>query len=347
MTLGLTRTPENDWSKTLYDLTPVELLKDSRMAHTGATGTSMHFKREDKYAPLGQGGINGSKLRQCIWLASEASKAGYTAMVNGTVVGSPQSPMGAAVFRHFGMRCVTVLGATKARTCVKHPMIRMASWFGSEFAFVGSGYNSTIQPRCRQIRDAEGAFYLEYGITLDHADNRREDVADFHILGGEQAANIPEGVKRLVIPFGSANSATSVLTGLLEHGFKDLEEIHLIGIGPHRMRYLQERVDIAGDLYGGIEEVSRNVTICHYDLHGTNWVRYNDLMPETYAGVALHPRYEGKVMRYLKAELPHLLNPETLFWIVGSAPSIEAMAPHCPELGPPGQPIKLYEGEHP
>ena len=44
------------WEDYISVLTPIERIGD------------MHFKREDLFAPLGVGGINGSKLRQAIYL---------------------------------------------------------------------------------------------------------------------------------------------------------------------------------------------------------------------------------------------------------------------------------------
>jgi len=328
------------WADKLYDLTPVE------EAYDVDDFTGMTFKREDKFAPLGYGGINGSKLRQCIWLASEAKKAGYSSMVNGTVVGSPQSAMGAAVFNHFGMKTTTVLGATKPTTCLRHNMIKMAAWFGSDFDFVGSAYNSTIQPRCKSIADMEDRFYLEYGITLDHAKNSGKRVSDFHLLGGYQTKNIPDYIEDLIIPFGSANSTCSILVGL-GASMKRIKNVHLVGIGPDKRKYLQERVDLIGGLTGlpNYTQLSQMTNILHYDLHGTGWVAYNDLMKESYGDIILHPRYEGKVMRYLRQNLPGLIKETSLFWIVGSEPSIEAMKPHLPELGEVPTSINLYEEE--
>ena len=61
-TLSLSR---NDikWEDYLFELTPVEKIGN------------IYFKREDKFAPLGAGGINGSKLRQCIWLTEQDRKS--------------------------------------------------------------------------------------------------------------------------------------------------------------------------------------------------------------------------------------------------------------------------------
>lgn len=359
------------WEDRLYDLTPVQLLEDN--------GLKMYFKRGDFFAPLGYGGINGDKLRVAIWLMTEHLRNGGSPdIIHGTVVGSPQSPMATAVSRHFGGETITVLGATKPTTAIKHDMVSMSAWFGSKFDIVGSGYNSTIQPRAKQLinESSKKPFYLEYGITTDHKieTNDALRICNFHGVGAHQVKNIPKSVSRLVIPAGSCNSCMSVLLGLALYPQEHVKEIHLIGIGPNRIRWMEERLRLiksvdpvlfrkldtfdrvytdspelmpgvseqsgrhTNKLWGKkekkVEEVEKpSFTVTHYDLHTTNWVRYNDLMPNQFGGVELHPRYEGKVLQYLKEKLPHLISEDSMFWIVGSKPSIEAMKPACPELG--------------
>lgn len=357
------------WEEKLYEMTPVQLIEDGDL--------KMHFKRGDFFAPLGYGGINGDKLRVAIWLMTEHLKNGGSPdIIHGTVVGSPQSPMATAVSRHFGGETITVLGATKPETAIKHDMVSMSAWFGSKFDIVGSGYNSTIQPRAKKLvqESSKKPFYLEYGITTDHKieTNTAERVRDFHTVGAYQVKNIPKDVSRLVIPAGSCNSCMSVLLGLALWPQEHVKEVHLIGIGPNRIRWIEERLRLikstdpalfrkldtfdrlytdSPELMPGAEEKTRHTnklwgrkeqiqqvekpsfTVTHYDLHTTNWVRYNDLMPNQFGEVELHPRYEGKVLQYLKEKLPHLIGEDSLFWIVGSKPSVEAMKPACPELG--------------
>ncbi|WPJ72073.1 hypothetical protein DEEACLCL_00056 [Salmonella phage CRW-SP2] len=365
------------WEDYLYKHTPCELVTNPE------TNQQVWFKREDYFAPLseyenGKQGINGSKLRQAIWLMLEHIKAGGSPdLIHGTVVGSPQSPMATAVSRHFGGKTTTVLGATKPTTFMNHDMVKMSAWFGSVFNFVGSGYNSTIQPRCKKLIEQQNpkAYYLEYGITLDHTVHSPARIAGFHKLGGEQVANIPDHITDLIIPAGSCNSCTSILTGLAMHPKPNLKNVWLIGIGPNRLKFIEERLDIIGKELGlphirawtrdyrdnpdfGAEkpvERSRNLlalmggkvtpteeksapipprfTVHHVDLHTTNWVRYNDLMDYQWGDIELHPRYEGKVMTWIQQNKPELLNENSLFWIVGSKPYIEAMKPACPELG--------------
>lgn len=371
------------WEDYLYKHTPCELVANPE------TNQQVWFKREDYFAPLsnyvnGQQGINGSKLRQAIWLMVEHLKAGGSPdIIHGTVVGSPQSPMATAVSRHFGGETTTVLGATKPTTCMNHEMVAMSAWFGSTFNFVGSGYNSTIQPRCKKLIEQQNpkAYYLEYGITLDHTAHSPERIAGFHMLGGEQVANIPDHITDLIIPAGSCNSCTSILTGLAMHPKPNLKRVYLIGIGPNRLDFIESRLRIIGkhanlphitdftrryhdnpDYVHGKKELqhaSKSVSLAgllsgirqkgepevvlprfevhHWDLHTTNWVRYNDLMDYQWGDIELHPRYEGKVITWIQQNKPELLNENTLFWIVGSKPYIEPMKAACPELAIPDE----------
>lgn len=372
------------WDDYLDILTPCELIENK------STGQKVWFKREDYFAPLsnyenGKQGINGSKLRQAIWLMQQhILNGGNPNLIHGTVVGSPQSPMATAISRHFGGHTTTVLGATKPETCLRHDMVSMSAWFGSTFDFVGSGYNSTIQPRCKKLIEETDplAYYLEYGITVDHKKHDSKVIAGFHSLGGQQVQNIPDHITDLIIPAGSCNSCTSILTGLALYPRPNLKNVYLIGIGPNRLRFIEERLRIIGKELGlpniinftrqyhdnpdfnfdeeekkpAVKSVSvlgllggkkapekqsetffindgKGFNIQHWDLHTTNWVRYNDLMDYQWDDIELHPRYEGKVMTWVQQHKPELLNENSLFWIVGSKPYVEPMKKYCPELG--------------
>lgn len=357
------------WDDYLFTLTPNEM-----HIHPD-TKQRVWFKREDYFAPLsdytdGKQGINGSKLRQAIWLLQQhILEGGSPDIVHGTVMGSPQSPMATAVSRHFGGTATTVLGATKPTTCLKAGMVEMSAWFGSEFNFVGSGYNTVIQPRCLSLlkETKPDAYYLEYGITLDHKKHSPARLAAFHALGGHQVQNIPDHITDLIIPAGSCNSTCSIMTGLAMFPKPNLKNVWLIGIGPNRLRFIEDRLDIIGkelnlphitswfrdyrdnpefrkgklntnllQLFRPGDKTplpSARFTVHHVDLHSTNWVRYNDLMDYQWGSIELHPRYEGKVMTWVQQNMPELLNENTLFWIVGSKPYVESMKVNCPELG--------------
>lgn len=337
-----------DWSSRLFDLTPVHRIGN------------LQFKREDTFAPLGYGGPNGAKLRQLIHLVSSYRKSGgRSGLLTGASVLSPQLPMAAGVARHFGLPSVLVLGSTTPESAMRREMVRMASWFGARFDTVSRvAYNPVLQSRCRDLlKEARyrDYFYLEYGITLDHNLHEGREVLAFHDVGARQVDNIPDDVTDLVIPAGSCNSCTSILHGLVRSPKPNLKNIYLIGIGPSKMDLINARLGIfeglTGVQYRGAFETtfegdwdtlnpnrdlfpSRDPLYrLHYDdLHGRGIVRYDEPQPYSYEGIDFHPTYEGKVMRYLLAARPELLRPSTLFWIVGSEPSLRNF------------PSKLFEG---
>lgn len=344
------------WEDYLQDLTPVEL-------HQG-----IWFKREDYFAPLGYGGINGSKLRQCIWMMYEyVQGGGKVGLVSGASVKSPQLPMGAAVAQHFGLPSVMVIGATTPESALKHENVFSAAWFGAKFALSKVAYNPNLQRMVKELQKQpglRGAYELEYGITTTQSD---EAIWEFHLLGARQVRNIPTGVKTLIIPAGSCNSCVSVLYGLVRYQIP-VERVVLYGIGPTRLALIEERL-------AAIERVTRTNIRCyfrrmyhhhqdlaeehnarrplgfwppyileHYDLHETKYASYQDEMPASFDGIDFHPTYEGKVWRYIGERHPiNRSAGDTCFWIVGSRPSAVAMVKQLRTLGDPPTKLPLYE----
>ena len=336
------------WEDYLYSLSPVE-------QHNG-----VFFKREDTFAPLGYGGINGSKLRQCIWLVSEYVKHSKNpiGIISGTSVKSPQLPMGSAVAEHFNLKSVHVIGATKSEIAHKHENVATATWFGADFYIQPKiAYNPVLQRTVRKLLNEDPKFkdyfYLEYGITLDHKINPAERVEQFHFVGSEQVKNIPDHIENLIIPAGSCNSCTSILYGIARFKPKNLKNVYLIGIGPNKIDFIEERLDIISSVgklptklytrdyhdspkkqlqyentleafFEG-EKRDYHFNLHHYDLHTTGYVDYQDEMPYQYSGIEFHPTYEGKMMTYVSEKMPKLLNDKTMVWIVGSKPRKEKM----------------------
>lgn len=357
---------EVKWEDYLYKQTPVEEHFDPE------TGLTMKFKREDKFNPLSNTGygINGAKLRQAIWLHhTHISEGGHPDLFSASVCHSPQLLMGAAIANHYGGQTYSVLGVTTPEKCLKHDMVKGASWFGTKWDFIGSGFNNALQPHCKKLNKELNpkGFFMEYGISLDHNLEKPSRIAAFHEVGGEQVKNIPDDVETLILPFGSANSATSIFTGLAKYKKPNLKKIILIGIGPNKIKWIENRLKIIGDELGykDILAWKKNYThnkdlesktkkskftnlfeapveeqeleplfeVQHYDLHTTKWVSYNDLMHHSWGDIVLHPRYEGKVMKYVLENLRSEISPKALFWIVGGYPSISEMQKTLPHLG--------------
>lgn len=312
------------------------------------------YKREDFFAPLGYGGINGSKLRQLIHLVSRHLKdhPATPGIITGASVLSPQISMSALVAKHFGLDVTIVLGATKPETAPRHENVAIARAAGASFRYTPVGFNPALQRAVLNARAEPayaGYYRLCYGITTPE-DASDADVEAFHAVGAPQAANIPASVRTLVMTAGSCNSAASVLYGIARYRPPGLKRVVLLGIGPTRLAWIENRLrqiervtgEKTWDLFS--RRFHHHPTLSgghgpllleHYDLHATRWITYQDKRRWHQDGIDFHPTYEGKAMAYL-----HELQPpwwakaqeDVLFWIVGSAVHRDAMRPALEDI---------------
>ena len=280
------------------------------------------FKRDDLFAPFGEGGVNGSKLRQLIWLVGKAQEQGYKGIIAGAVAGSPQHVMMARVANYFGMKCAVLSGVKNPQ---KSPMLALAVKYGAEYVPYQCGYAAALQSKAFKLQKTEkykDYFVVETNITVLEKFNSLERIRDFHSVGAMQVQNIPDEVDTLILPAGSCNSAVSVLYGLYLYPKPNIKTIYLMGIGSLGSRdieYVFRRL-------GGFcpEAVDKTITFEYRNLNGTGFCKYNDLMECSYEGIVFHPRYESKIFTYAKEKglLETWKSSNSLFWIVGSEPLI-------------------------
>ena len=267
------------------------------------------YKREDLCSL--PSGVNGSKLRACDHLIRQGAAAGARRVISAASVLSPQNAMAAIVAQRYGLGCTVVLGGTRPSTAFKHRSPALARDYGASFEFVGVGYNPVLQAHAEKLHRCDPqSYWLQYGITTPPGAPARE-LRAFHQITADQTANLPEGIRTLVVPFGSGNTGAGVLMGLVQKAPASLERVILIAIGPDRRPWLRERFEAMG------VSLPRHRVI---DLHGTGYAAYTDSMPGQADGITLHPTYEGKVVRYLDEKAPDWWvrrDGTTCLWIVG------------------------------
>jgi hypothetical protein len=310
------------WEEHIHDLSPVEKVGD------------IYVKREDKFAPLGYGGINGSKLRVCIWLIHTALQAGAKGVIHGAVTGSPQHPMVATICKHYGVPCIDVVGTDDING---HNNLAIAKQMGATFVTSKVGYAKTLEAKAFELqRDQHPDYFvLETNITVAERRNSADRMRQFHAVGAAQAMNIPEHIETVIMPAGSCNSAVGALYGItLNKALPNLQRIILLGIGNYGSKdpdFIRRRLNTieAADIYAWpwitdtalpFEAPKPKVQVIHHDLNGTGFCSYSDLMPYTYGGVELHSRYEGKCFTYMEQNaniFERYFNDKTMFWIVG------------------------------
>lgn len=319
----------------LQERTPVE-------NHEG-----MWFKREDKFAPLGYGGINGSKCRQIIWLVERGKQAGAQRLFSGASVKSPQLSMSAIVGRHFGMDIQLVVGATKPETAVRHPNVQIAARFGAQFTIIPVAYNPALQRKVKELAEGQG-MRIEYGITLDHTQNAPAAIVAFHELGANQVRNLPD-VEELIMPAGSCNSLVSVLYGIAKYR-TPIKRLFTLGIGPDKLKWVHDRlrviekeeqldiIPLFNRLWPQYQSLGRayecvgnnQIEWRHWNLQAAGFASYQDEMKEHQGEIAFHGTYEGKMVRWLRQQGMWRNDNSQCFWIVGSAPDIAVLEPFCP-----------------
>lgn len=294
------------WEDHLWDLTPIE-------NHNG-----LWMKREDLFAPLGPGGLSGSKCRQLIHYVNKY-KVGKTHIVSGASIQSPQLLMSAIIGAHYSLPSRLVV-YSKPETILRHDSPRIAAGFGAYFEYASGPYNPILQRKVESLT-RPNSLVVHYGITVDHKDYPAEDVLEFHEVGANQTKNIPDDVELLVMPTGSTNSLCSVLLGLSRDP-KNVHTVFAMEIGPNKREWTRERMAVMG-----VDIDKLPFRLKYYSLHETGYAKYTDKFKETLEGIPLHPVYEAKMARWLKDNYPLTHDNKALFWIVGGAPSVKAMEP--------------------
>lgn len=312
------------WEDWLHELTPVE-------QHNG-----IYYKREDYFAPMGYDSINGSKLRQCIWLVNDWVKTKrIKGVVSGSVVGSPQHPFISSTCKHYGIGCLI---ATGSKNYLEHKNMQLAKSLGANFYVSKVGYARALQSISFKLqKKLPNHEVLETNITVDERLNKPERIEAFHSIGAYQTRNIPDHIETLIIPCGSCNSVVSILYGLYLQRPPKLKQIILMGIGNNgsfNLKYIPKRLKIISQvIWSDVLEIfdftwlgygkSSGIKIIHENLNGSGFCEYSDWMPYDVGDIKFHPRYEGKCMNYLHQNMSRFKpfwNEKTLFWIVGNEP---------------------------
>lgn len=277
------------------------------------------FKREDKYLPFGPHTVNGSKVRQAIYLMNRYIKSvdKPLGVISGASVRSAQLPLGSLLAQWMNVPSVHVIGATKPETAPKHDMVALAHHYGAKFVISQVGFNPAIQRKVKELLDGplQGWMHLEYGSSLDHKTNPPEEIEKFHRVTARQVGNIPPDIKRLIVPTGSCNTLTSVMYGLAMHN-TNIEEVICLQIGPDKRKWTDERLAIIEQVSGHKIDTPRR----YHDL--TQLWKYEDLQPASFQHIDFHPTYEGKCWYWLENEAPELmLEKRTCFWLTGAKPN--------------------------
>jgi len=246
------------WTQEVYNLTPVERRGE------------IWLKRDDAFR---LGPCNGGKLRTATVLST-----GQRGVATGSHRLSPQLKNAAAVAKHLGIPCA-VHTATGAWT----PSMKLAARMNAEVVQHRPGYTSVLMRRAKDMAKERGWVFLPLG--MEHP---------VHIkCTGYQVKNIPNEVKRIIMPVGSGMSLAGIVDGLEKAGRVIPIFGVLLGSDPSKRleKYLSKT-------YKG--EIILHPPISAFD------VRTKGVQIE---GVMVNQQFESKCAEFIQ--------PGDLFWIIG------------------------------
>jgi hypothetical protein len=227
--------------------------------------------------------------------------------------------MAAVIAEHVGLPLRIYIGGTTLDKAVRHRNVQIALEHGAEFRTLKVGYNPALQSAVTKDVDESGRYHLRYGISPDPTE---QDILAFHRIGAAQVKNIPQSLRHLVIPCGSANSTISILLGLSLYPH-NLDRVTLVGIGPNREKLIADRLSLFEERLAA--RLPDTLEIEMHDLHTSGVVTYGQRMKQSLDGITFHPTYEAKVVNHLLTNstvAPGFIDGDgtTGLWIIGSEP---------------------------
>lgn len=280
----------------LDELTPVENIG------------GLYLKREDKFIPLSDIGVNGTKLRQCAYLLLKNYEKAKNGVLTCCSVHSPQGVIVTALCKYLGIKSTVFYGGTTEDRLNELPMPKLIKKLGGNIEIVSKmGRISVTQSRAKKRQIETGEFIVEHGMDLI---NNMDCFLDSVAL---QVQNLPNELDNLVITCGSSISTTGIIYGLKLYN-KNVKNIYLVGVAPNRIDKIYSNLD-------KLENITniklKDVKFNYVDLFNTKGFKYEKKEYAEHEGIVFHPNYEAKTYNWLKRNIDYKIE-STCFWIIGA-----------------------------
>lgn len=318
-------------------------------------GIKIRMGRE--YAPFPY--ANGDKARlltrMVIHYLQTRDKSFEPTVIGGMSSGSPYQPMCASLCKALsdglGYK-VNNIFCNSSHSSKGKEYLEIAESFGARHQNEGiNGQGKGLQTKIKAFASTiPGSMYVPYAITPD-VGLGKDYFAEMYEVGARQVKALAgTGVKKIYIPFGSANSSTSMVYGLNKYiDYHAVEEIVFVCVAANaekQKRVLESNLRNILDadtgcaydsLFGdtptlfspGRPGLSSRIKMSFFDTskekkrYGQLAWDYSQLQHEKFElldGTVFdhHPRYEGKAWAKMRELWPEELeNEENMFWEVG------------------------------
>lgn len=239
--------------------------------------SGIFVKRDDLFVV---NGVRGGKVRSCYSIISK-NKDKYAGVCTAGSRQSPQISIVHAVAKHFNLQSVAHCPQGELSENLKQDKAT-----GCNIIQHKAGYNNVIIARAREYAQANNFLEIPFGMECPEAVT----------LTARQVENIPNDVKRIVVPLGSGMSLCGILHGLIK--FNKNIKVLAVQVGGE---YLERMEKYAPNNWESMVEIVKS----RHDYHTHCGDRIGD--------ISLDPVYEAKCVEFLEEG--------DLFWIVGNRES--------------------------
>ena len=250
------------------ELTPIEYID------------GYYFKRDDLFM---FGNAIGGKARVGKSLVGKAIKEGYSSVVTTGSRDSRQCEIISSICEDLNIRCHLFMPNGQDTDVIN----AISSRKNSTIHRTKVGYNSVLIAHSKQWAIENNAFYIPFGMES-------YDCIDVNM---HQVQNIPNNIKRIVIPCGGGMQMVSVIKGLKHYNMSHIKVTGIqVGANPKGVidKFLPT-MDLFGETY--------NYEIIKSDIP------YSKHIDSTFCGIELDPIYEAKCIPFIEKG--------DLLWIVG------------------------------
>ena len=239
-----------------------------------------YFKRDDKYEICG---VNGGKSRSAYQLIMQGVNLGFNTFVTAGSRMSPQCEIVSKICESLNLKCHLFMPKGKNTSVLNNIQNNKNSYIHQ----CKVGYNSVICHHAVEFAKLNNYFYIPFGMECS------ENIE----ITKHQVLNIPENVKRIIIPCGSGMSMISVIKGLEHYNMTDKEVIGIqVGKNPYKNLC---KFGVKNNLFNII---NFNIVKSEMDYHQQPKIT-------NFCGIELDPIYESKCIPFLQKG--------DLLWIVG------------------------------
>ena len=237
---------------------------------------NIFLKRDDKFEIHG---VCGGKSRSAYQLILDGLNRGYNEFVTAGSRMSPQCEIVSYLCQSLGVKCHLFMPTGKDTSVIEN----IGNNDLSELHRIKVGYNSVIIKRAKDFAGENKFYYIPFGMECE------ENIE----VTKHQVCNIPDNIKRIVMPVGSGMSFISVMNGLEHYKMYGIEVLG-VSVGTDVTKNLQKYLRAPNIKYNIVKSE----------------LNYDDAVENNFIGdVELDKIYEAKCLPYLK--------DNDLLWIVG------------------------------